>query len=63
MFPRPARDLVFPLIGAAQGNGALSTATDFSATGGGAIGSSPVEDFFLTGGYDLLNPDTLVFNP
>ena len=52
-----------PLVGAAEGNGEPSTATDFSATGGGAISDSPVEDFFFTGGYDFSNPQTLSFTP
>ena len=51
-----------PLVGAAEGGGAPSTATDFSVDGGGDIDDSPVEDFFFTGGYDLGNPDTLVFD-
>ena len=48
-----------PLVGGAEGNGEASTATDFSATGGGALADSPVEDFGATGGYDLGNPATL----
>ena len=51
-----------PLVGAAEGGGAPSTATDFSVDGGGDIDDSPVEDFVSTGGYDLGSPNTLVFD-
>ena len=52
-----------PLVGAAEGGGEASTATDMSATGGGAISDSPVEAFDGGSPYDLLNPDNLSFNP
>ena len=52
-----------PLVGAAEGGGASSTATDMSVSGGGLISDSPVEDFSLTGGYDLADPDALSFTP
>lgn len=52
-----------PLVGAAEGGGEASAATDMSVTGGGDISDSPVEDFVSTGGYDLGNPDALTFTP
>ena len=51
-----------PLTGAAEGGGASSTATDFSASGGGAIDDSPVEDFTTTGGFDLPDGTVLDFS-
>ncbi len=51
------------IIGAAQGNGASSTAVDLSATGGGSISASPVEEFDAGNPYDLGDPDALTFTP
>lgn len=51
------------IIGTAIGNGALSTPVDLSATGGGSISTSPVEDFTLGTPYDLGDPDALTFTP
>ncbi|MBT8109461.1 MAG: PPC domain-containing protein, partial [Gammaproteobacteria bacterium] len=48
------------VVGAAQGGGAPSTALDLSATGGGLISVSPVEDF--AGSTDL-SDDNLSFTP
>ena len=52
-----------PLVGAAEGGGESSTATDFSAAGGGNISDSPVELFTFGSPFDFSNPDTLVFTP
>ncbi len=52
-----------PLFGAAEGGGVALTATDMSATAGGAISDSRVEAFDSGSPYDLLNPDNLSFNP
>ena len=51
------------IIGTAQGNGTPSTAVDLSATGGGSISTSPVEEFADPSFYDLGNPDALSFTP
>ncbi len=51
------------IVGTATGNGAMSTPADLSATGGGSIGTSPVEEFTLDNPYDLANPDALSFTP
>lgn len=51
------------VIGTAIGDGAPSTATDLSATGGGQISASPVEEFTGANPYDLQDPDMLTFTP
>lgn len=50
------------IAGVAEGGGEASTATDLSATGGGAISDSPVEVFNVGNPNDLSN-DNLSFNP
>ena len=51
------------LVGVTEGGGVLSTPTDFSVTGGGVIGDSPVELFDFVSLYDFSDPQTLVFVP
>lgn len=51
------------LVGVTGGGGAVSTATDFSATGGGTIGDSPVELFNFGNPYDLPVGQILGFTP
>lgn len=51
------------IVGTALGAGAFSTPVDLSTMGGGAISTSPVEDFTLGSPFDLGDGDTLIFTP
>jgi hypothetical protein len=51
------------LIGATPGGGAIGTAVNLSAVGGGKVSDSVHELFNFSSPYDLGNPDALTFTP